>query len=219
MKTIKLMGYTVITLFYATFTFAQNTGSFEEQLLALQHQWAESNYSLEGNDQEDSFKILIQHSEQFVADNPDRAESLVWYGIIQSSYAGVKGGIGALSHAKKAKKSFEKALKINPNVLEGSAYTSLGVLYHKVPGWPISFGDDDDARILLEKAISINPAGIDPNYFYAEFLFDKREYEKAKQHLLIALDAPSRQERPLADKSRRAEVNSLLVKVETKIKK
>ena len=219
MKLIKQMGCAAITLFYTSVTFAQALTSFDDQLLALQHEWAQANYSLEGDEQEKSFKLLIANAKEFVMNNPERAEPLVWYGIIESSFAGVDGGLSALSHAKKAKKSFEKALKIDESVLEGSAYTSLGILYHKVPGWPISFGDDDDARILLEKAVSVNPDGIDPNYFYAEFLFDEREYEKARRHLLLALDAPTRLERPLADKSRRAEVQSLLAKVETKINK
>lgn len=219
MKFIKLIGCTAITLLFTSVSFAQVPTSFDDELLTLQHEWAEANYSLEGDAQEKSFKLLIASAKQFVRDNPDRAEPLVWYGIIQSSFAGVDGGFGALSHAKEAKRSFEKAMKIEEDVLEGSAYTSLGILYHKVPGWPISFGDDDDARILLEKAVNVNPDGIDPNYFYAEFLFDEREYEKARQHLMLALDAPTRMERPLADKSRRAEVQSLLAKVETKIKK
>lgn len=134
MKLIKQMGCAAITLFYASVTFAQALTSFDDQLLALQHEWAQANYSLEGDEQEKSFKLLIANAKEFVVNNPERAEPLVWYGIIESSFAGVDGGLSALSHAKKAKKSFEKALKIDESVLEGSAYTSLGILYHKVPG-------------------------------------------------------------------------------------
>ena len=35
--------------------------------------------------------------------------------------------------------------------------SSLGVLYYKVPGWPIGFGDKDKARDLLQKALAVNP--------------------------------------------------------------
>ncbi|MDA1382172.1 hypothetical protein PCI56_27515 [Plesiomonas shigelloides subsp. oncorhynchi] len=52
---------------------------------------------------------------------------------------------------KEAKASLEKALKQNPNALDGSAYTSLGSLYYKVPGWPVGFGDDEQAERLLKK--------------------------------------------------------------------
>ena len=48
-------------------------------------------------------------------------------------------------------------------MLDGSAYNSLGVLYYKVPGWPVGFGDKAKARELLQKALAINPKGIDAN--------------------------------------------------------
>lgn len=208
---------TTAILYFATFT--ANASEFEDTLLDIQHDWAKANYSLEGKQQEAAFEELIVKSKQFIEGNPDLAEPLVWHGIIQSSYAGVRGGLGALSHAKAAKKSFESALKLDDSVLEGSAYTSLGVLYHKVPGWPIAFGDDGKARKLLEKAINLNPNGIDPNYFYAEYLYDKKKYDEAKMHLKKALAAPTRDARPLADKSRRMEVEALLAQVEKKLGK
>lgn len=215
---------TFITLLFANMSLifssmALSSENFNDDLLALQRQWATANYSLIDDEQYAAFEQLIEQANILVDNNEDRAEPLVWLGIIQSSYAGAKGGLGALSLAKDAKKSLEKSIEINDSALSGSAYTSLGTLYHKVPGWPIGFGDDDDAKQFLEKAISINPNGIDPNYFYSEFLFDEREYKKAKDHLILALNAPTREERPLADESRRSEIQELLIKVEKKLRK
>ena len=62
--------------------------------------------------------------------------------------------------------------------MDGSAYTSLGTLYHKLPGFPIAFGSDKKARMYLEKALQISPDAIDPNYFYGEFLYDDGEYAR-----------------------------------------
>ena len=80
--------------------------------------------------------------------------------------------------------------------LDGSAYTSLGSLYYQVPGWPIGFGDDAKARELLQKALALNPEGIDPNYFMGDFLYRKGDYEAARQALARALKAPPRPDRP-----------------------
>jgi cytochrome c-type biogenesis protein CcmH/NrfG len=195
------------------------TESFSTQLLDLQQQWAKVNYQLVDDAQKDGFDNLIKQAQELVKTNPDNANSLVWLGIIESSYAGAKGGLGALSLAKAAKKSLEESMKIDDSVLNGSAYTSLGTLYHKVPGWPIAFGDDDTAKEMLEQGMVINPNGIDSNYFYAEFLFDEKEYTRAKEHLTLALQATQRLERPLADEFRRIEVNKLMAKVEKKIHK
>ena len=192
---------------------------FNTQLLNLQQHWAKVNYQLVNDAQEDGFENLVKQAQTLVAANPDNANSLVWLGIIESSYAGAKGGIGALSLAKKAKKALEKSMKIDDSALNGSAYASLGTLYHKVPGWPLGFGDDDTAKEMLEKAILINPNGIDSNYFYGEFLFDEKEYTKAKQHLTHALQAAARETRPLADEFRRVEINQLMAKVDKKIKR
>jgi len=198
---------------------AESPQALEESILTLQQEWAKVNYTLKDDEQEEAFEALIKKAEQQVANFPNRAEPLIWQGIILSSYAGATGGLDALSYAKQSRSALEQALKIDENALAGSAYTSLGTLYHKVPGWPIGFGDDDDAKVYLEKALAINPDGIDPNYFYGEYLYDEGEYQKAKQVLEHALEAPERPMRPLADSSRKVEIQALLVKVDKKLNK
>ena len=194
------------------------TASVEEDVSTLQKGWEKVKYQSPESAHEKGFESLIKEANQLVAQNPDRAEILIWQGIIESSYAGAKGGLGALSHVKNAKKTFEKALEINPMALDGSAYTSLGSLYYQVPGWPIGFGDDKKAAEYLKKGLSINPDGIDPNYFYADFLFRSGDYPGAEKSLRKALQAPARNGRAIADDGRRKEINQLLVKVAEKRK-
>ena len=136
---------------------------------------------------------------------------------IESSYAGAKGGLGALSLCKEARGNLEAALKINPKALDGSAYTSLGTLYYKVPGFPLGFGDHDKAGKLLTKALELNPNGIDPNYFYGEFLFEQGKYGEALKYLDKAARAAPRPGRESADKGRHAEINALTAKVKAKM--
>jgi Tfp pilus assembly protein PilF len=124
----------------------------------------------------------------------------------------VKGGLGALGPAKEARAKFEAALAMDENALEGSAHTSLGTLYHKVPGFPIAFGSDKKARMHLEKALKISPNAIDPNYFYGEFLYDEGEYAQALKHLETALKAPPRPGREIADAGRQQEIKALIAK-------
>lgn len=185
-------------------------------LLQLQHEWAHINYELEDDQKEDAFIALIAKAKAFVNEVPDNAELLIWQGIIQSSTAGAKGGLGALDFAKAARKSFEQAMRLDENALSGSAMTSLGVLYHKLPGWPISFGSDKKAEKLLKHALEVNPDGIDPNYFYAEFLFDNGKYSQAREYAQKAKQAPARLERPLADVGRRQEIAQLEAKIAQK---
>lgn len=185
-------------------------------LANLQHQWAHINYEVEEDGRAAAFISLLQQAQDAVKASPNDAELLIWQGIIQSSTAGAKGGLAALDYAKAARKSFELAMHINENALSGSAMTSLGVLYHKLPGWPISFGSDKKAQQLLEHALEINPLGIDPNYFYAEFLYDNKHYDQARLYVLKAKQAASRPSRPLADRGRRKEISLLEAKINQK---
>ena len=141
---------------------------------------------------------------------------MVWEAIILSSYAKFAGGLSALSKAKAARDLLERAEKIDPAALNGSIYTSLGSLYYKVPRWPIGFGDKKKARAYLEKALQINPDGIDPNYFYGDFLLEQGEYAKARTYLEKALASPPRNGREDADQGRRTEVEQDLEKANQK---
>jgi len=192
--------------------------AFDAELLSIQQAWAKVNYETPAGDaRAQAFDALEKRAEKFAQQHPDRAEALIWEGIIESSYAGAKGGLGALGLAKEARGSLEKAIKINPAALDGSAYTSLGTLYYKVPGFPVGFGDHDKAEKLLRRALELNPNGIDPNYFYAEFLYEEGKYASALQYLDKAAKAAPRPGREVADKGRRAEIAALTAKAKAKM--
>jgi tetratricopeptide (TPR) repeat protein len=186
---------------------------FEAELASIQEQWAVANYQLRaGDERKQALQALCDRAHQFALANRGRAEPLIWEGIVLSTYAGAKGGLGALSLAKKSRAALEAAMEIDPNALEGSAYTSLGALYAKVPGFPLGFGDDEKAQTLLLKALTINPNGIDSNYFYAQFLCDRQKCAEAWQYLQRAAQAAPRAGRQLADDGRHKEVLALLAK-------
>ena len=184
----------------------------EEDVAALQRGWEVVKYRTPADKQEAGYQALSERAAQVVGAYPGRAEPLIWQGIIVSSLAGARGGLGALSLAKQAKAQYEAALKIAPDALDGSAYNSLGVLYYKVPGWPIGFGDKEKSRELLQKALAINPNGIDPNYFYGEFLVETGKAGEAIPYLERALKAAPRPGREVADAGRREEATALLAR-------
>lgn len=187
-------------------------------LQSIQHAWEQANYGSGSQDaRKSSLAALSEQVGTFVREHPGRAEPLVWQGIVLSSYAGAKGGLGALPLARQARDSLVAAIELDPMALQGSAYTSLGALYFKVPGFPIGFGNRDRAADLLQKALAINPAGIDPNFFYGELLFETGEYAQSMRYLQKAMAAPDRPDRPLADSGRRKEIDALMTRVKDKL--
>ena len=213
-----LIAATVVVAFFAVRASAADDAAFNAELASIQQAWARVNYETPAGDaRAQAFDQLEKRAEKFTQQSPGRAEALIWEAIVESSYAGAKGGLGALGLAKEARGNLEAALKINPGALDGSAYTSLGTLYYKVPGFPLGFGDHDKARQLLTKALEINPNGIDPNYFYGEFLYEQGEYAQSLQYLDKAARAAPRPGREVADKGRRAEIAALTAKVRAKL--
>jgi len=195
---------------------AARAAEVDDAVSALQRDWEVIRYQTPVAEREKRFEALAAKAHRASEAHPGRAEPLVWEGIIVSSWAGEKGGLGALGLVKQAKGLYEEAIRIDGTVLDGSAFNSLGVLYYKVPGWPIGFGDKAKAKELLEKALSINPKGIDPNFFYAEYLVETKQPEQATAYLERALGAPGRPGRQIADAGRRDEARSLLSKIQGK---
>lgn len=194
------------------------TESGQKSLQLLQSRWAEINYQVPAAQREAEFAKLAAEADTLVRSNPQDAEFYIWRGIILSTYAGAKGGLGALDLVKQSKASLEQAVALDPKALEGSAYTSMGALYYQVPGWPIGFGDDEQAEKLLKQALQLNPNGIDPNYFYGDFLFRQKRYSEAKLALEKAQTATARPGREVADRGRQAEIAALLAKVQAELK-
>lgn len=184
-----------------------------DALKPIQDEWAAIQYKVPEKSREARFQTLAQQARKLAESHPERAEPLIWEGIVLSSQAGAKGGMGALSLAKAAREKLEQALHKDEKALHGSALTSLGTLYYKVPGWPIGFGDKARAEELLKKSLALNPEGIDPNYFYGEYLFERDRYKEALKALETALKAAPRPGRELADAGRRQEIQALMAKV------
>jgi len=176
----------------------------------IQGEWARLYYLDEFlNKNFRELQALSQQADKLAQQHPQNAEVLVWDAIVMSTLAEKKGGLGALGLVKQAKHQLEQAEAIDPEVLGGSVYASLGSLYSKVPGWPIGFGDDEKAEQYFKKALAINPQGLDINYFFAEYLVDQGEEMLALEHLELALQAEPMSDRPVADQGRRQQALKL----------
>jgi len=201
----------LISIFVFTSVFSWGAyAQVQKAVLDLQNRWAEVNYTLEGEQQLSALDDLALLADQVTSQFPSSAEAWTWSGIIKSTFAGARGGLGALSLAKKARRDLEKAIALDPEAMSGSAFTSLGTLYYSVPGWPVGFGDNDKAEELLTKALSIAPDDIDANFFFAEYKRDSKQFDAARSFYLKAQQAPARPGRELADSGRQEDIRKAL---------
>jgi len=182
----------------------------------LQTRWAEIKYQLPEAQREAAFAELAAAAASMRQAHAEEAPYLIWEGIIRATYAGAKGGLGALSEVKQARVLFEASLSLDPAALDGAAYTSLGSLYYQVPGWPIGFGDDDKAAELLQKGLELDPDGIDANFFWGDYLFEQKRYDAALAAFEKARAAPPRPGRESADQGRLGEVAARIAEARAK---
>ena len=188
--------------------------SLSHDVKAINDGWAHISYEVKGSStQTKALDRLAQQAAALVQKYPGKAEPLVWQGVVISEQANRANIFHKLGLATRARDILTRAYAIDPKAAGGGAAMSLGVLYYKVPGWPVGFGDKQKAQELLKKALAINPSGIDPNYFYADYLVQTGSGADAVPYLERALAAPPRAGRQLADEGRRGEARQLLERV------
>ena len=140
------------------------------------------------------FLELARHADAAIKKYPDRAEPLVWKGIALAARAKYQG-LSALAVVREARDVLERAIHMDPSTSDAAAYNALGMLYHKVPGWPVSFGSNRKARDYFEKAIA-QSSNLDTCFRYGEFLLDIGETQEGLRYLKRALEFPERSGRP-----------------------
>lgn len=191
--------------------------AFDTELLDIQHAWDATSYETTGDKAKvKGFEALLTRIEDLARRNPSRPEAQVWEGVVLGSLAGAKGGLGALSLAKRARDRLQWVMAAHPETLTVSANTTLGALYLRAPGSPLSFGDKKRAESLLAAALQRDPGALDANFFRAELLVERGRKAEAMDALRRALAAPARPDRPIADRGRKAEAQALLTKLESR---
>jgi len=173
--------------------------SVHQQVQDLHDEWADIFYRLPVDEQTEKFETLLPRVHALVERYPQEAEPLVIEAFVLCSYAAAEFSLSSLSKVARARELLVKSIAINPTAMEGSAYVTLGNLYYRLPGWPISYGDDDQARQYLEAALKLFPEALDTNYFYGDFLMGQGEFRQAIPYLEKADKASIRPQSRLSD--------------------
>jgi len=196
---------------------AQAADAVGAEVHRLQSTWEAIKFGVpEGDEQTKQMNALGVDADAVAAKFPARPEVLIWDGIITSERASMASMFSALGLATRARDILEQAYKMAPAKLDAGATASLGVLYYRVPGFPIGFGDKAKARQLLEQAIRLAPTGLDAWYFYGDFLYEQKEYSKATEVFRHALSLPPHPDRPAWDKNRRLVIEERLASIAAK---
>ncbi len=113
------------------------TLEWEDELFSLRHRWERVTTELAPERREAALASLAEESAGLAESHPQQSRVLVWRGIILASHAREAGGLAALGSAKEARRLLERAVELDPEGHNGSAWVTLGALYHRAPGWPL----------------------------------------------------------------------------------
>lgn len=177
----------------------------------LWDEWGEIFYVVPEGQRAMRFETFLPHVKELVAQHPNQAEPLILEAIVLCTYAASDFGLGALRKVDEARALLLKSIDIDPRARSGAAYITLGNLYYRLPGWPISFGDEEQGRRYFEGALKLSPDGIDSNFFYGDYLLDRGVYDQALTFLEKADRAPIRAENRLSDLNVKKEVAKALI--------
>lgn len=182
----------------------------QQAVQSLKEQWAEVFYLMPADQQGPKLDQFLTRAKALVERYPKAAEPLLMEALVLCSQAGSQGGLAALSRVREARDVLTRAISLDPLAMEGSAFVMLGNLYYRLPGWPLSFGDDHLARQYLETALRHFPNELDTNYFYGDFLLDQGQFEQALIYLEKAEKAPVRADSRLSDLKLKQELKPAL---------
>ncbi len=173
--------------------------SAHQLVQSLHDEWADIFYRLPEDEQAVKYEDLLPRVHSLVERYPQEAEPLIVEAFVLCTYAATEFNLGSLRKVERARELLVKSIALNPSAMDGSAYVTLGNLYYRLPGWPISYGDDDQARQYLETALKLFPDVLDTNYFYGDFLTGQGEFRQALPYLEKANKVPVRPESLLSD--------------------
>ncbi len=173
--------------------------SLNDSLQRIESEWASIYYSTSKQKQGPAYSELLDKTIHLSRQHPNNAEPIIWEAIVKATNADHQDAVSALESIHDARDLLLKAIEINPQAMDGSAYVTLGTLYYMAPKWPIGFGDEETAQKMLQTALKINPNGIESNYFYGDFLLSNNNFNEAEKYFKRALAIPARAEQFYAD--------------------
>lgn len=201
-----LTGALTLALAVSPLAFAQSWDGMAFELLS---RWEHITTTMDKDRRKQALELLAEEATAAANTNAGNSDLLIVEGIVQASLAREIGGLSALGAAKQARRVLERAIEIDSDGHEGSAYVTLGALYDRAPGWPVAFGDSETAEQMFKRALEIRPDGMDVNFYYAAFLADEGREAEALEHARRVEQGTPRVDRQASDEALRAEARAL----------
>ena len=136
------------------------------------------------------FESSVAIADQALALNANDVKGLFWKAAAMGKMAEDSGILNALRMIRPMEKMLLKVVALDERYENAGAHRALGRMYHKLPGFPISFGSNQKALMHLKRAHALFPEDVITRAFYAEVLYDEGKKEEARKHADFVLATP-----------------------------
>ena len=141
----------------------------------------------------EEIQALAQEAVEAAAGTPP-AQAYFWRGAARAKRGELKGVLNALFMADDLQEDLRSAVRADPSY--SNPYYVAGQLYHRVPGFPISFGDTSGAVSFSRKSVELHEEAYDAREVTVRY-WDY--YVKLAEHLLARGWSGRRRERKQED--------------------
>ncbi len=136
------------------------------------------------------FERSVASADRALMLNPKDVRGLFWKAASMGKMAEDGGVLNALKMLRPMEELLLKVVTLDEKYENAGAHRALGRMYHKLPGFPISFGSNQKALQHLQRAHELFPRDVITRAFFAELLFDVGRTEEARRHASFVLATP-----------------------------
>lgn len=161
-------------------------------------------------DQGELFATAVAYAERAVEAAPDGVNGRYWYALTIGRLGETRGILRSLSAAGEMRRELEIVLELAPD--HAGAHFALGMLYYKLPGWPLSFGDNNRALEYMTAAVELAPDNTTYRLGLAELLLDMRRRDDAIALLEAVIEMPLTPDEPVESAEDKIKAQELLAR-------
>lgn len=136
------------------------------------------------------FERCIAAADQALTLDVNDVRGLFWKAVAMGKIAEDSGILNALRMLRPMEELLLKVVELDERYENAGAHRALGRMYHKLPGFPISFGSNQKALAHLKRAHELFPKDVITRAFYAELLYDIGRKDEAHKHADFVLVTP-----------------------------
>lgn len=140
------------------------------------------------------FENCIVIADKALALNEKEVRGLFWKAAAMGKMAEDSGVLNALRMLRPMEHLLLNVVALDEKYENAGGHRALGRMYHKLPGFPISFGSNQKALKHLKRAHDLFPQDVITRAFYAELLYDEGKITEARKHADFVLAAPIAEE-------------------------